>query len=331
MKKIQLSIPTPCHENWENMTPVEKGRYCSSCQKQVVDFSSMSDREIAAFFKKPSAGATCGRFLNDQLNRDIVIPRKRIPWVKYFFQFVLPAFLISIKAHAQDKNNLKNKVEEKALCTKRTGFIDPKIKVENINVVGDTIAVIRGPMIKGKIIDETGREVPNATIKILQTGLTFATDSLGRFELNRNSVYEKFTLEVSSIGYETKATDIFSDIKKENGEIIICLKPQLKKLDEVFIKSNGSTRLGGSVGVVCVRYTFYQQIKDWLIPGRDSIKIYPNPINKGNNFQIQFNLKDVGEYVMNVFDLNGRQIMNKQISISRKDQTENLIADQRFY
>src|SRR6185436_6596711 len=94
-KKIQLSIPTPCHENWDNMTPVEKGKFCGSCQKQVVDFSRMSDREIALFFKKPSTGSVCGRFMEDQLDRDIEIPKKRIPWIKYFFQFLLPGYLIS--------------------------------------------------------------------------------------------------------------------------------------------------------------------------------------------------------------------------------------------
>src|SRR5688572_33325629 len=91
-KKIQLSIPKPCHENWDAMTPVEKGRFCGSCQKQVVDFSHMTDREIAMFFKKPTTGSVCGRFMEDQLNRDMEIPKKRIPWLKYFFTIGLPAF-----------------------------------------------------------------------------------------------------------------------------------------------------------------------------------------------------------------------------------------------
>lgn len=97
MKKIHLSIPRPCHENWEAMTPTEKGKFCASCQKTVVDFTSMSDRQIAEFFKKP-ASSVCGRAHNDQLNRDILIPKKRIPWIKYFFQFTWPAFVLFLKS-----------------------------------------------------------------------------------------------------------------------------------------------------------------------------------------------------------------------------------------
>jgi CarboxypepD_reg-like domain len=105
-KQLQLSIPTPCHEDWNAMAPVEKGKFCGSCQKQVVDFSNMSDRQVAEFFKKPilslsKGGSVCGRFMTDQLDRAIEIPKKRIPWVKYFFQFAIPAFLVSIKASAQ--------------------------------------------------------------------------------------------------------------------------------------------------------------------------------------------------------------------------------------
>ena len=105
-KKLQLTIDEPCHESWDGMTPVEKGKFCGACQKQVVDFSNMSDRQVAEFFKKPiqsfsKGDSVCGRFMADQLDRPIEIPRKRIPWVKYFFQITLPAFLFSMKVSAQ--------------------------------------------------------------------------------------------------------------------------------------------------------------------------------------------------------------------------------------
>ena len=105
-KRLHLTIAEPCQENWDGMTPVEKGKFCGACQKQVVDYSNMSDRQVAGFFKKPiqgfsKGGSVCGRFMSDQLDRPIEIPRKRIPWVKYFFQITLPAFLFSMKVSAQ--------------------------------------------------------------------------------------------------------------------------------------------------------------------------------------------------------------------------------------
>jgi hypothetical protein len=44
--------------------------------------------------------------MTDQLERDIEIPKKRIPWLKYFFQFAIPAFLVSIRASAEKTQGL---------------------------------------------------------------------------------------------------------------------------------------------------------------------------------------------------------------------------------
>ena len=100
MKKFELSIPKPCHENWDAMTPNQQGRFCGACQKTVIDFSNMSDREVAQFFKRP-VGNLCGRLHPDQVDRTFEMPTKRIPWLKYFFTISLPAFLFSLRATAQ--------------------------------------------------------------------------------------------------------------------------------------------------------------------------------------------------------------------------------------
>ncbi len=66
---MKISINEPCHENWEGMTPNEKGAFCLSCQKNVVDFSNKSINQIKEFFrKKVSSESVCGRFDESQLS-----------------------------------------------------------------------------------------------------------------------------------------------------------------------------------------------------------------------------------------------------------------------
>jgi hypothetical protein len=72
-KEIELRIPNPCTQPWEQMAEHGEGRFCSHCQKTVIDFTSMSD---AAVFKllRGSKEPVCGRFLASQLGRTITIP-----------------------------------------------------------------------------------------------------------------------------------------------------------------------------------------------------------------------------------------------------------------
>ncbi len=65
---MKLTIPKPCHENWEQMSPDEKGRFCSVCSKSVYDFTGFSDEEIGNFNFDQKI---CGRFREDQLNRNL--------------------------------------------------------------------------------------------------------------------------------------------------------------------------------------------------------------------------------------------------------------------
>jgi len=65
---MKLSINNPCHENWDGMTPNEKGAFCLSCQKTVVDFSKKTVSEIKDFFRQvPETESVCGRFEEEQL------------------------------------------------------------------------------------------------------------------------------------------------------------------------------------------------------------------------------------------------------------------------
>lgn len=72
---FQISIPSPCKENWSEMAKVDQGRFCQSCQKKVFDFTQSSDRAIAKVLQSNSS--LCGRFAISQLNRELIVPKEK--------------------------------------------------------------------------------------------------------------------------------------------------------------------------------------------------------------------------------------------------------------
>ena len=66
------------------MTSTEQGKFCLACQKEVIDFSSMSDKELLHYISNASS-KSCGRFRNDQLNRVLISPAEiKRTWWKYW-------------------------------------------------------------------------------------------------------------------------------------------------------------------------------------------------------------------------------------------------------
>ena len=69
MSKFFITIDEPCEQNWNEMTPVANGRFCSNCSKEVIDFSTSSDNEIIAYIGNNKGKLLCGNFEPEQLNR----------------------------------------------------------------------------------------------------------------------------------------------------------------------------------------------------------------------------------------------------------------------
>lgn len=68
-KKINYQIEDPCHADWDQMKPEAQGRFCSSCSKTVVDFSTMSDFSIVNYLESHRNQSVCGRFTEAQLEK----------------------------------------------------------------------------------------------------------------------------------------------------------------------------------------------------------------------------------------------------------------------
>ena len=342
-KKLQLQVPTPCHENWENMTATEKGRFCASCQKQVIDFSNKSDREVAMFFKKPSTGSVCGRFMEDQLNRDIEIPKKRIPWLKYFFQFLIPAFFISYRATAQGKvkviSNVPNAWQNKKLkqkivseiCTRTVGDTsvnyapknDIEVALKTPQILNTVSSAIMGGIsfkslssIKGKVVDHSGNPIAFATVAIKGTKIAVAADSAGRFTINPKFNRRNVTLCVSCVGFASLEKNINRSDYENDVEIELL---QTGTLEEVIVIDTICDRrsIKGLVGSVTSYRTYPLNIND-MFKFKNNFRIYPNPIRSNSTLTIELNQKQYGDHLLQLFNQSGQLIVSKDIYIDEK-------------
>jgi hypothetical protein len=134
-----LHIPEPCHENWDAMTPQDKGRHCQSCNKIVVDFSVMSDRQVLEYFKT-TTGKTCGRFHDDQLQRPLIEPKQKSSRWNYFVASVF-GFFMTGKLVAQDRMILGKVIAKPPVkkCVTKGETVEAKKDTNHIKTVGDTI------------------------------------------------------------------------------------------------------------------------------------------------------------------------------------------------
>lgn len=95
---MKITIPKPCHENWDAMTHEEKGRFCAVCSKTVFDFTQCSDEEIITSFSN-SKEEICGNFNESQLNRNFNFSFINSLLTKFAVGFVLTSGgFVSIKA-----------------------------------------------------------------------------------------------------------------------------------------------------------------------------------------------------------------------------------------
>jgi len=94
---FSISIPDPCHENWNKMTPKAKGRFCDSCAKTVIDFTQMETFEIQSFISDNRENRICGHFKQTQLDSiNLRIPLHVIERPKSFYKAFLLALFVTM-------------------------------------------------------------------------------------------------------------------------------------------------------------------------------------------------------------------------------------------
>jgi hypothetical protein len=162
--KIQIAIPEPCHKGWQNMTPVEKGRFCASCQKKVLDFTHLSDNEIIKVVTKNDN--LCARIDVSQLNRNLIKTKKKSNYFGYFATSVLAFFGLGTE----------NVVAQEKPVVEQTDL-------KYLNKASDSVKKIT---VSGVVKNVYGQSLPGAIIKIKGTKNSTITDRNGKYTIEVN-------------------------------------------------------------------------------------------------------------------------------------------------
>jgi CarboxypepD_reg-like domain/Secretion system C-terminal sorting domain/Carboxypeptidase regulatory-like domain len=198
MQKIQLSIPEPCHQNWDKMNPTEQGRFCNACAKQVVDFSNMSDTQVLNYFSTLKDEKVCGRAYPDQLERAITVPRETKKRLFWYWNYITMLFLFFSKSNnAKAQGGIK--VEVQSQLNNNNAPLAHKI---------GKIAVNNNRIVSGKITDEAGHPVSFASITIKGSKQGANTDENGVYKIYANTKIDILT--ISAVGFESKEIKLAS-------------------------------------------------------------------------------------------------------------------------
>lgn len=202
-----IHIPQPCHENWAAMMPTGPGRHCGTCAQVVVDFTSMSDREIVSFLAR-HPNTTCGRFRQQQLLRPLP-PAQLTGWSRWLAAtagLLGLGTLAASGAQAQQRYGAgpvpANIIPATAgAVADATPTIAPAsqsgaAKATNPAETGDGFVLLKGQLLTPAGAPKAGAEI---VVSSLQLDTTAVTDAAGRFQvaIPRDSLREEVIISAT--------------------------------------------------------------------------------------------------------------------------------------
>ncbi len=188
---FSISVKDPCIEKFENFISGPLGGICESCQKEVIDFTVMSDEEVIKYFNN-AKNKTCGRFKKLQLKGyQTTQPMKSNFFSKSIgvMSFSLLALCAIATLNAQAESPVSSKVQTELSAVQRFEM-------------GQADAIDKY-IITGTVLDE--EDLPLAGVNVVLKGTTegVQTDFDGKFKFPRALEVDD-TLVFSYIGYGKK-------------------------------------------------------------------------------------------------------------------------------
>ncbi|WP_304131400.1 carboxypeptidase-like regulatory domain-containing protein [Mesonia mobilis] len=211
--KFKLNIPKPCHEDWQQMSPTQKGKFCASCQKEVIDFTILSATEIAR--KTKNAKQLCGRFTSTQLEQEYIAASQNS-----LSRLGIALGLGSIIAVAQPGLAQEEKT------------VKVKVDTENdLQYKESTQAAIQQDSItiSGTVIDEEGLPLPGVNVVQLNSSHGTQTDFDGNFSIIIPLIEDDTQLEFTYVGHE-KLLLACNKIDYDNVKVVMKHDPEMNEV-----------------------------------------------------------------------------------------------------
>ncbi len=222
-----LKIGFNCSENWNEMAGDGSIKHCEKCEKNVVDFTSISNDEIIEHVNKNKG--TCARICKNQMDAINLDFKNKSPNI--FHKKLAVVAIVSTLVSCSTSKEIQNT----NCCSSQTTLNSYEVIAKGINP--DSLNSV---IIKGTVVDENGEPLLGCNI-YYNDEIKTSTDFLGHFNLKlKANAITSNPLVISYIGYESFKIDIKSlinsDVKislnQENtillGELII-EEPNKKK------------------------------------------------------------------------------------------------------
>jgi hypothetical protein len=194
--EINLEIKQPCSENFNSFKKTEKGGFCNSCEKEVIDFSKMTSDEIINYFKINSNTKTCGKFNKKQFETLSLSnqPKRKLSFFGGIGLACLSFFTFGTLQAQQQTIKKEIKQAQKAITVKGT-------------------------------VSETSTPLPGVSILLQGTSIGTETDFDGKFKFPKQ-LKKGDVLIFSYLGFETKKVTI--DSKNANQDVTLDIKFELE-------------------------------------------------------------------------------------------------------
>ena len=116
-----------------------------------------------------------------------------------------------------------------------------------------------------------------------------------------------------------------------NGAIVITTRKRKEKtLDSVIIVSGFGIKRTTHCGTSCVNTVNVDSLPKSVLLSTNNINIFPNPVQRGNSFDISLQLKQTGNCNIQITDASGKILLQKQIKVITKEHVEKMQADSRW-